>query len=74
MASRRRGPVGLGLWCVASGPDSDSRPDPHRPVVTPVVTCVGAVSVFYGAGRAYRYVPALDKDLTRASGNRKALV
>jgi len=37
----------------------------HRPLVTPVVTGVGAFGVFYGAARACRHVPAADRALAR---------
>ncbi|HEY5248857.1 MAG TPA: type II CAAX endopeptidase family protein [Dermatophilaceae bacterium] len=37
----------------------------HRPLVTPVVTGVGAFGVFYGAARACRHVPAADGALRR---------
>ena len=37
----------------------------HRPLVTPVVTGVGAFCVFYGAARACRHVPPAERALTR---------
>lgn len=37
----------------------------HRPVMTPVMTGVGAFSVFYGAARVCRHVPVLDGALAR---------
>jgi len=37
----------------------------HRPLVTPVMTGVGAFGVFYGAARVCRHVPVLDTALTR---------
>jgi hypothetical protein len=33
----------------------------HRPVVTPVLTGVGAFGVFYGAARLARHIPPLDR-------------
>ena len=37
----------------------------RRPIVTPVVTGVGAFSLFYGAAHVCRHVPVLDNALTR---------
>jgi len=37
----------------------------HRPVVTPVLTGVGAFGVFYGAARVCRHVPLLDRALSQ---------
>ena len=37
----------------------------HRPLGTPVLTGVGAFSLFYGAAHVCRHVPVLDRALTR---------
>lgn len=37
----------------------------HRPLVTPVVTGIGAFCMFYGAARVCRHMPVLDRALSR---------
>ena len=52
------GPLHLG-WMLT--PDRQLR----RPVVTPVVTGIGAFGVFYGAALVARRIPVLDRSITR---------
>ena len=62
-----------GVWAVGgalSGPlhlgwIEDRDATLRRPVVTPVLTGVGAFGIFYGAARVVRWVPVLDRAVAR---------